>query len=120
MADELLDGTDVGAGIEQLADKRAAQVVRGEAGDAGLVGEKVQAQEDGLGGHGPVLNVVGLVDGVEQRARREAAASDPGVDGLAAADGAVDDALLAALAGTHGDLAVVVVVEQQRDGLAAA
>ena len=61
-----------------------------------------------------------LLTGLSSAPRPQAAARDPGVDGLAAAGGAVDDSLFTALAVAHGDRAVVVVVEQQRDGLAAA
>ena len=58
-----------------------------------------------------MLNAAALGDEFEQRARPQAAPRDPGVDGLAAAGGAVDDALLTALAAAHGDRTVVVVVE---------
>ena len=42
MARELLHTGDVGAGIEQLADERAAQVMRREVVDAGALTEELQ------------------------------------------------------------------------------
>ena len=77
------------------------------------------AQQDCLGGHGPLLDVAALFQRAEQRARPRTAARDPGVDGLAAAGGAIDDAFLSSLAVVDRNRALVVVIEQQRYRLAA-
>ena len=111
---------DVGAGVEQLADERAAQVVRREVVDAGALTEEPQAVHDCLGGHAPLLELAALGDRAEQGAVPCAAYRDPGVDGGAATVGGVDDALFAALPGADLDRAVFVVGKHQCHGLATA
>jgi hypothetical protein len=48
---EFLDGGDVRAPVEEVADKGAAEVVGGEVGDSGCFGAFEEKQVDGLGGH---------------------------------------------------------------------
>ena len=117
---ELLHAGNIGAGVEQLADEGAAQVMGREARHVELFGQPPQAQHDRLGGHGALLDPAALGDRAQQGAGPGAAAYQPSLNGLAATGGTVDQALLAALAGTHGDLLVGVVVEGQGHGLGAA
>jgi len=50
---EGLDGDDAGAGVEQLADEGAPQIVRGDGPHACALGERLQPRPDVRGGHTP-------------------------------------------------------------------
>ena len=98
------------AGIKQLADEAAPQVMRSQVRHAGVGGEKLHAHHHRLRGHGALFDVAALLDRAQQRAWPGAAANDPGVDGRLAAGRAVDDALLCCpLPVADGDRADVIV-----------
>jgi len=60
VAGEALDGADVGAGVEQLADEGAAQIVRRQPLHAGLLGQEAKAHQHRLVGDGAALDVAAL------------------------------------------------------------
>jgi hypothetical protein len=74
----LLDGGEVGAGVKQVSGVAAAQVVGGqclEAGGGAAPGEDLA--DSFAAEQAPVSEVVGPVDGAEQRARLSAPSGQP-------------------------------------------
>jgi len=121
MAGELLDGANVGAGVEQIADEAAAEIVRREHLDLGRRSSSTSEEAHRLAGEPPRAQLASLVDAPEQGARRRTAEREPLLEGEPAAVGDVADALLVALAADDQRAGLGIVVGQvEADRLGAA
>jgi hypothetical protein len=119
MACKLLNGRDVHAEIEHVADERSPQVVRREARDLGTTSETTNEIEDALIGHPPHDDRATLRHRHEERTGKIATAFEPRIESETSAVRDIRDALLVALP-LHFQHAgrPVEVFEVERDDLA--
>jgi hypothetical protein len=95
---EALHRRDIGAGLQEVADVGAAEIVGRESSDAGGVGQAAQQVEHRRAGHPAHDQVTSLVNGHEERAGLVAADAEPVVEGVATSVRRVRDPLAIALA----------------------
>ncbi len=104
VAGEALDSADVGAGVEQVADVGAAEVVGAEGGNLGLLTAFFDQLVDGLVGDAfALVEGAGFVDGVEEGASVVAAMGEPVGEGCGEAGIEIDGAGFVALAPADGE-----------------
>jgi len=98
LAGELLHGTQVGAGVQRIADDSAPQVVRRKRCHAGLDGSAAGDVQHGLPRHPPRSQLPSPVDRNKERPCLAAAEREPGLEGRPAGIAQMRQALLVALA----------------------